>query len=230
MRVISFVSLKGGVGKSVLAAHLAATAANGGTKTAVLDWDAVAPVQSLVLGQDEDLMVFTDVSAAPRMCWPEAELVVIDLGPRLGHEFESALQNSDVAVMVTTLEPQAVLASFRTARTIKGLMPSLPIGIVFNLTPSPGSHSGASKRLVAMCQRFLGFEPELLGFVPEHGSIRSAWLRQELAVQQGKSSALSKSFESLLERIESIQPALPAPTGLLISLREPVASPGEQAA
>lgn len=126
-RIVSVAQLKGGVGKSTLAANVASALAAGGKSVTLVDADAQGtatawfsqgklPVTGLTLPLEGDSNVkawLRDVQAI------QTDFVVVDLPPHLGAATEAALVISDVAIVPVEPSGPSLLATGKTVDLIR---------------------------------------------------------------------------------------------------------------
>lgn len=231
MRVLALTNLKGGVGKSLLVANLATRSAANGLNTLVVDLDTSVPVQALCLSPEPGQHGLQEVSEKlklwsgtdwdrinVRTLWPEAELVIVDTGPRADAAFQLAVQSADLCGVVIGPDPQSMLGAVRTVRAIRMLSGATEIGSLCNRFASKGSSAKAAARFSSTCSRFVSARTKHLGCVVETASLGLSWSRQTTVSTTKGSKVLLASLDSILEAV-AYPPDVSTPEGILESLR-----------
>jgi chromosome partitioning protein len=141
--VLCVSSLKGGVGKSTIAANLATALHRGGHRTLVVDADPQGTLRSWAAvaaeaGHDGPPVIALDGAALRRDLPRVAEgfaVVVIDAPPRLGTEARAAMLAADLVIMPSTPGAGDVWALRQTLSVFadaQGLRPELKGVAVLN--------------------------------------------------------------------------------------------------
>lgn len=233
MKVVTVANLKGGVGKSLVTANLAARYAKNGLNVLVVDLDGAVPVQELVFGCDiadrgtvkvvnDHLRVATPTGETGaldfRGLWTEAELVLVDTGPRNSEATNHAFAESDMCAVVLTPEPQALLGGVRTVRSAKATNLAIEVGTLLNMARSANELALARSRFHRTCSRFLNVEPRNLGALTANPALSKAWCKQTVAAEHDMAKSLAASLDAILQLVAGPANEVASATGLLKSL------------
>lgn len=97
-----------------------------------------------------------------------AELVLVDAGNRPAPSVERWCRVADVVVLVGTAEPVALLDAYASAKSLHAdATPALPPWTLLVNRADRLTGQDVHRRIAAACQRFLGWELEHLGQIPE---------------------------------------------------------------
>ncbi len=193
MMITSFCNLKGGVGKSLLVAHIASQLSQE-QKVLVVDADFCVPTQLNALGSaefefqtdplypiNENLKIWSSLtdpgSLSVKDLWKEAEIVLIDTPPAISSWVLNLVQQSDQVCLVSTPNPASTIGLVRTARLIRDSGFSKQFSILLNRTQNTDS-SLLSHRLQSVLLRNLGLVSFGLGSVMQSEGLGKAWDRQ----------------------------------------------------
>jgi len=108
----------------------------------------------------------------------EFDLIVIDHGAGIGYTTVTHLCASTTMLLVTGHEITALSDAYAVYKRACMVNPQLHVGVVFNRAPDAATADSAWERLRGACRKFLGRQPELVGYVPADVSVsRSVDLR-----------------------------------------------------
>ena len=142
--IIAVAHQKGGVGKSTLAANLAAYFRKNGTNSAVVDADIQGSITNLVETYGEDDWTYGSIKLVPRATYknfkdlkkrPE-DILFIDTPPYLSTDLDEIFLLADYVLVPTKISPLDMLAIEATLELlgdVKKRKPELLVGIVINL-------------------------------------------------------------------------------------------------
>ncbi len=120
----------------------------------------------------------------------EFDLIVVDHGAGIGYTTVTHLCAATTLLLVTGHEVTALSDAYALYKRACLVNPSLRVGVVFNRTPAPESADSAWERLRGVCRKFLGRQPELVGYVPADLSVsRSVDLRTPVSLVEPDSLA-----------------------------------------
>lgn len=141
--IIAVAHQKGGVGKSTLAANLAAYFRKNGTDSAVVDADIQGSITNLVDTYGEDDL-FGSIKLVQRTAFETFEdlrnrpedVLFIDTPPYLSTDLDEIFLMADYILVPTKISPLDMLAIEATLELLEGIRerrPDLLVGIVINL-------------------------------------------------------------------------------------------------
>lgn len=141
--IVAIAHQKGGVGKSTLAANLAAYFRTKGSNSAVVDADIQGSITNLVETFGENNM-YGSIKLIPRSAYNEfadlkyrpEDILFIDTPPYLSTDLDEIFLMSDYVLVPTKISPLDMLAIEATIElldNVKQQKPSLMVGIVINL-------------------------------------------------------------------------------------------------
>lgn len=218
--VISVVSGKGGVGKSVVAANLALHWARSGHRVGLIDADLgqascalllgpCADEVRLVSGLPEDTQQATGWGDSRAVSLAldgpltqlagEVDFIVLDAPAGLGSGVRWALDRSDASLLVLVDEPTAVADAYALCKMVWRLDPGYPLASVVNMADGPGDAQDVAHRFSALTGHFLNRKVLYAGWVPFSGDIRRSVRIQTPAVDW--SPELTAAFSGLGESI-----------------------------
>jgi flagellar biosynthesis protein FlhG len=113
----------------------------------------------------------------------EFDLIVIDHGAGIGYTTVTHLCAATTLLLVTGHEVTALSDAYALYKRACMVNPQLRVGVVFNKTPDAETGDSAWERLRGVCRKFLGRQPELVGFVPADLAVsRSVDLRAPVSL------------------------------------------------
>lgn len=129
------------------------------------------------------------------------DLLILDTAPGIGRQTIHFAAAADEIAIVTTPEPTAFSDAYATLKVLaQGRRAGEPFLIV-NRAGSAEEGRRTAQRIQRVARRFLGFEPELLGHVPEDPSVGTSVHRQEPLVSLFPQSPAAQALAALAERI-----------------------------
>jgi flagellar biosynthesis protein FlhG len=118
-------------------------------------------------------------------------------------------------VVVTSVEPSAIVDAYATVKVLTTASPATEIGIVVNKVRSGDEASLAYRQLDVAANRFLGRSLKFYGFISEDSNVRDAVLTQRAVVDQMPESDAGRCFRLMAARISGLGPIeRPASKGL----------------
>jgi flagellar biosynthesis protein FlhG len=141
----------------------------------------------------------------------EFDLIIVDHGAGIGYTTVTHLCAATTLLLVTSHEVTALSDAYAVYKRAVMVNPSLHVGVVFNRVPDAESADSAWERLRGVCRKFLGRQPELVGFVPADSAVpRSVDLRAPVSLLEPHSlaaqSLLSVSRWPQLDTARSVEP------------------------
>jgi flagellar biosynthesis protein FlhG len=210
-RVLTVVSGKGGVGKSVLSVNLATTLASEGRTVALLDADVGQGSCAYLVGPDSPVHLVTpdpDLGPTEAIEALEAQLVVlrskadiilIDAPAGIGPTVRWALDRADAGLLVLVDEPTAIADAYALAKLTWHHDPSYPLAGVVNMVDSLLEATDVMERFSALTSHFLDRKILYGGWVPFSGAVRASVRKQIPAIRE--SMAVARAFDELAGRV-----------------------------
>lgn len=111
----------------------------------------------------------------------EFDLVLIDHGAGLGYSTVAHLAATSTLVVVTNHEVTALSDGYALYKRARAVNPDIRVGLVVNRVPDEHLALAAWDRFRAASQRFLGHQPEYIGWVPADPAVAQS-VQQRLPV------------------------------------------------
>ena len=120
----------------------------------------------------------------------EFDLLVIDHGAGLGYATVTHLAAASTLLLVTSHEVTALSDSYALYKRARLVNPGIRVGMVLNRVPAPEAAESAWERFRGAAHRFLGHEPELVGWIPADAAVqRSVEARVPVSLLEPDSAA-----------------------------------------
>ena len=127
------------------------------------------------------------------------DLMIIDHGAGLGYATVTHLAAATTLVLVTNHEVTALSDSYALYKRAHLVNPYIRVGLVVNRVPDREGAQSAWDRFRNASQRFLGHQPELIGWVPTDPAVpRSVEARVPVSLLEPESSA-SRAIATVAE-------------------------------
>ncbi len=130
-----------------------------------------------------------------------ADIIIIDTGAGLSHSVLAFLNAAEEIIVVTTPEPTSLTDAYATIKVVAHANPTAKQRLVVNMAQSEAEADAVSHKLALIAQRFLGIEPEYLGFVPMDPAVPRAVRAQQPFVIGQPGSEAAKAIEVIVERL-----------------------------
>lgn len=133
-----------------------------------------------------------------------ADVVVVDAAAGVGRSVTGFVEAADLALIVTTPEPTALADAYALIKCVVmqdrreircGELPGL--SVVVNQAKDPLEAFGVHARLAGVCAKFLGFSPEMAGFVAQDLRVAEAVRAQCPVFLRSPESAASRNISEL---------------------------------
>jgi flagellar biosynthesis protein FlhG len=138
---------------------------------------------------------------------PTLDFLFIDTAAGISDNVLGMLSFADRIMLVTSLEPSAVVDAYATAKIITGSDRTKEIGVVVNNVRDGEEASLAFRQLDIAAERFLGRNLRYYGFVTDDASVREAVLVQRPIVEHIPQASASRCFRILASRLSGLGPA-----------------------
>jgi flagellar biosynthesis protein FlhG len=168
---------------------------------------ALTPAQRAVLADAFD-----------RLC-ASFDFLLIDTASGISDNVIETLRLAGRVIVVTSVEPAAIVDAYATVKVLNAASPTTEIGIVVNNVRSAEEASLAYRQLDVAANRFLARALKFYGFIPEDRSVRDAVLIQRSIVDHLPQAEASRCFRILAARIAALGPIDTPGPGAVISAR-----------
>ena len=126
-----------------------------------------------------------------------SDLVVIDTGAGLNRENIECALHSDEVLVVSTVEPSAILDAYALIKTVTASRSDIPLSILMNQVRSPRDADEGAGKLIQAVRRFLGVTPRYAGYIPWDEKVGMAIMSQSPLLVQSPRTAASLSMQSI---------------------------------
>ena len=154
-------------------------------------------------------------SAFDRLC-ASLDFLLIDTASGISDNVVDAMLLAGRVVIVTSVEPAAIVDAYATVKVLTAAAPAMEIGIVVNNVRSGDDASLAYRQLDVAANRFLARSLKYYGFIAEDRAVRDAVLMQRSIVDHLPQAEASRCFRILAARIAGLGPVdTPGPNAVL---------------
>lgn len=136
------------------------------------------------------------------------DLILLDTPTGIGAQALHLASAAETTLIVTTPEPTAFSDAYATLKVLhqRGVGDAL---LLINRAASSGEARKTARRIQSVAKRFLDFEPEYLGFIPEDSALLASAMRQEPLLTIFPHSPAAQAIEAIAEGLL----AEPGPVG-----------------
>jgi len=134
------------------------------------------------------------------------DFLLIDTASGISDNVVETMQLAGRVMLVTSVEPAAIVDAYATAKVLAGASPSTEIGIVVNNVRDAEEAGLAFRQLDVAANRFLGRSLAYYGFVANDPAMRDAVLTQRAIVEHLPQSPASRCFRILAARMAGLNP------------------------
>jgi len=134
------------------------------------------------------------------------DFLLIDTGSGISDNVIETVTLADKALLVTSLEPSAVVDAYATAKVLTSAAPALSIGIVVNAVRSAEEATLAFRQIEMASTRFLTRSFEYYGSIAEDPLVRQAVLMQRAVIDQAPEAPASRGYRALAARLAGLGP------------------------
>jgi flagellar biosynthesis protein FlhG len=145
------------------------------------------------------------------------DFLLIDTAAGISDNVVELLLIAERVVVITSLEPTAVVDAYAVVKILTAADPKKEIGLVINASRDADEAALAFRQLEIASSRFLRRGLKYLGFVVQDPAVREAVLAQRPIVDHLPQSPASRCFRILASRISGTAPA--GGTGLRLARR-----------
>ena len=133
------------------------------------------------------------------------EFLLIDTASGISDIVVDTLQLADRVLLVTNLDPSAVVDAYATAKVVTTATRA-ELGVVVNGVRDAQEASLAFRQLDIAAAKFLGRSLKYYGFIADDPAVRTATLAQRAVVEHEPQSAASRCYRILAARIAGMGP------------------------
>lgn len=134
------------------------------------------------------------------------DFLILDTGSGLSDTVIETIGLADLVLLVTSLEPPAVVDVYATAKALTQNAPDLDLGIVINAVRSGDEATLAFRQVEIAATRFLQRSPTYFGFIVEDQAVRDAVLVQRPVVEHMPQAPASQCYRVLAARLAGLGP------------------------
>ena len=134
------------------------------------------------------------------------DYLFIDTASGLSDNVVEAMQLAGRVIVVTSVEPAAIVDAYATAKVLTTASPAIEIGIVVNSVRDAQEAELAFRQLDVAANRFLGRSLRFYGYITEDALVRDAVLIQRAIVDHMPQAPASRCFRILAARIAGLGP------------------------
>ena len=132
------------------------------------------------------------------------DFLLIDTAAGISDNVIETLCLAERVVLVTSLEPSAVVDAYATAKVLTQTSPAIEIGVVVNGVRDGDEAGLAFKQLDVAATRFLGRSLRYYWFIAEDRAVRDSVLVQRAVVDHQPQAAASRCFRILASRLAGL--------------------------
>ena len=136
----------------------------------------------------------------------DLDFLLVDTGAGISSNVTELLFGSDRVLLVTSLDPTAVVDAYALIKILTTNNPEKEIGVVINGAESPGEAELVFGQLDVAASRFLRRRLQSYGFIVQDPVLREAVLMQRAVVEHAPDAPASRCFRTLATRISSLAP------------------------
>ncbi|MEQ1731470.1 MAG: MinD/ParA family protein [Vicinamibacterales bacterium] len=134
------------------------------------------------------------------------DFLIVDTASGISDNVIETIALADKALLVTSLEPAAVVDAYATAKVLSSVAPALDLGIVVNGVRSNEEANLAFRQIEIAATRFLTRSLKYYGFIAEDALVREAVLLQQPVVEHSPQSSASRGYRALAAKLAGLGP------------------------
>jgi flagellar biosynthesis protein FlhG len=155
---------------------------------------ALTPAQRIIL------------SAAFDAVCARLDYLLIDTASGISDNVIETMLLAGRVILVTSVEPAAIVDAYATAKVLSTVSPKTEIGIVVNSVRDAEEANLAFRQLDVAANRFLDRRLNYYGYISEDPAVRDAVVSQRAIVEHMPQSPASRCFRILAARMASLDP------------------------
>jgi flagellar biosynthesis protein FlhG len=134
------------------------------------------------------------------------DFLIVDTPSGISENVTETIALGDRTLLVTSLEPTAVVDAYATAKVLSAAAPTVELGIVVNGVRNGDESNLAYRQIEVAATRFLPVSLKYYGFIAEDAAVRDAVLRQRLVVEQAPHAPASRGYRALAAKLAGFGP------------------------
>jgi len=134
------------------------------------------------------------------------DYLLIDTASGISDNVVETMLLAGRVILVTSVEPAAIVDAYATAKVLSAASPSTEIGIVVNCVRDAEEASLAFRQLDVAANRFLNRPLYYYGYISDDPAIRDAVVSQRAIVEHMPQAPASRCFRILASRLASLDP------------------------
>jgi flagellar biosynthesis protein FlhG len=134
------------------------------------------------------------------------DYLLIDTASGISDNVVETMLLAGRVLLVTSVEPAAIVDAYATAKVLSSASPDTEIGIVVNSVRDGEEASLAFRQLDVAANRFLGRSLRYYGFITNDPAVRDAVLTQRAIVEHMPQAPASRCFRILAARMAGLDP------------------------
>jgi flagellar biosynthesis protein FlhG len=134
------------------------------------------------------------------------DFLIVDTASGLSENVIETIMLADRALLVTSLDPSAVVDTYATVKVLSSAAPALDLGIVVNGVRSAEEASLAFRQIEIAATRFLTRSLDYYGFILEDPSVREAALMQRPLMEQAPQAPACRGYRALAAKLAGLGP------------------------
>lgn len=135
-----------------------------------------------------------------------ADFLLIDTGAGISNNVIDMLSGADRIMVVTSLEPTAVVDAYAMVKILTACNPAKELGLLVNGARDQAEADLVFRQLDVAATRFLHRRLHPYGFVPHDPAVRESVLLQRAVVEHAPRATSSQSFRRLANRVAAMAP------------------------
>lgn len=136
----------------------------------------------------------------------DLDFLLVDTGAGISNNVVEMVSAADRAVVVTSLEPTAIVDAYAMVKILTGCSPAQEVGVLVNGARDQGEAELVFRQLDLAAARFLHRRLQPYGHVPADPAVREAVLQQQAVVTWAPHAPASQSFRRLATRVSAMAP------------------------
>ncbi len=145
------------------------------------------------------------LTALDRAC-EDLDFLLIDTATGISDNVMDMLQLAERVVLVTSLEPAAIVDAYALTKVLSSSDAEKEIGIVVNGARTADEAALAYRQIETAARRFIGRAVAYYGFITDDPAVRDAVLVQRAIVEHLPQSPASRCYRILAARIAGLGP------------------------
>lgn len=131
----------------------------------------------------------------------QCDYMVIDTGAGIANNVLSFAVMADDIIVLTTPEPTSLTDAYGVIKTATTREARGKYYLVVNRAYSESQGIVVGQKLKSVCEKFLGVEVDVLGYVAEDRAVHSAVMKQEALVVHAPTSSAAQSIRRIATRL-----------------------------